>query len=173
MDKVEMLAKIKEDIGDETFKYVMQNGMVKQELEFVDFEEKENKEVPEYVYHYADEFIRERADIMLTPNRINVGDGVTVNLWSDRYAATVIKKTAKSVTVRRDKATLDPNFKPEWIAGGFAGHCVNQDEQSYTYEPNENGELYTFRWSDKYGHYGQPNDLTLSKGRHEFYDYNF
>ena len=29
----------------------------------------------------------------MTPANIQVGDGVTVNLWSDRYAATVIKVT--------------------------------------------------------------------------------
>lgn len=81
----------------------------------------------------------------LTPANIRVGDGVTVNLWSDRYAATVIKVTKSTVTVRRDKATLDPNFKPEWIPGGFAGHCINQDEQKYSYAPDENGAVYTFR----------------------------
>lgn len=78
-----------------------------------------------------------------------------------------------SVTVRRDKATLNPDFKPEWIPGGFAAHCTNQEEQSYTYEPDESGTVYTFRWSNKYQRYGQPGNLSLSKGRHEFYDYNF
>lgn len=51
----------------------------------------------------------------LTPATVKVGDGVTINLWSDRHAATVIKVTAKTVTVRRDKATLNPDFKPEFI----------------------------------------------------------
>ena len=109
----------------------------------------------------------------MTPANIQLGDGVTVNLWSDRYAATVIKVTKSSVTVRRDKATLNPDFKPEWIPGGFAAHCTNQEEQSYTYEPDESGTVYTFRWSNKYQRYGQPGNLSLSKGRHEFYDYNF
>lgn len=109
----------------------------------------------------------------LTPATVKVGDGVTINLWSDRHAATVIKVTAKTVTVRRDKATLNPDFKPEFIAGGFAAHCTNQSEQSYTYEPDEKGEVTTFHWSDKFQRYGQPGNLTLSKGRHEFYDYNF
>lgn len=109
----------------------------------------------------------------LTPATVKVGDGVTINLWSDRHAATVIKVTAKTVTVRRDKATLNPDFKPEFIPGGFAAHCTNQREQSYTYEPDEKGEVTTFHWSDKFQRYGQPGNLTLSKGRHEFYDYNF
>lgn len=109
----------------------------------------------------------------LTPANVKVGDGVTVRLWSDRHAATVIKVTKCSITVQQDKATLDPNFKPEWIVGGFAGHCTNQDEQTYTYERDPNGSIYTFRWSKKYGTYGTPGNLRLMKGRHEFYDYNF
>lgn len=98
---------------------------------------------------------------------------MTICYWSDKHAATVIKKTPFSLTVRRDKATLDPGFKPEWIPGGFAAHCTNQDEQTYTYEPDPDGDVQTFRWSNKYGTYGQPGDLRLIKGRHEFYDYNF
>lgn len=109
----------------------------------------------------------------LTPANVKVGDGVTINLWSDRHAATIIKVTAKTITVQRDKAILDPKFKPDFIPGGFAAHCTNQEEQSYTYEADPNGEVRTFHWSDKYQKYGQPGDLTLSRGRHEFYDYNF
>ena len=110
----------------------------------------------------------------LLPTNVKVGDGVTVNLWTDRYAATVIKKTKCSLTVRRDKAILDPEWKPDWIPGGFAAHCLNNNEQRYiAYEPDETGSIYIFRWSEKYQSYGRPGNLTLSKGRHEFYDYNF
>lgn len=109
----------------------------------------------------------------LTPDTVKTGDGVTVNYWSDRHAATVIKITPKTVMVQRDKAVLNPNFHPEFIPGGFAAHCINQCEQDYTYEPDQNGEILTFHWSDKYQRYGQPGNLTLSKWRHEFYDYNF
>ena len=49
--------------------------------------------------------------------------------------------------------------------------CIR--DRSYTYEPDEKGEVRTFHWSDKFQRYGQPGNLTLSKGRHEFYDYNF
>lgn len=109
----------------------------------------------------------------LTPANAKVGDGATVKLWSDRHAGTIIKVTKKTITIQRDKATLDPSFKPEWIPGGFAGHCTNQDEQTYTYERNEKGETYTLRWSKKYNRYGQPGNLIALKGRREFYDYNF
>ena len=106
---------------------------------------------------------------------VQVGDGVTICLYSDKHAGTVIKRTAKTITVQRDKATLDPNFKPEWIEGGFAGHCTNVHEQSYTYERDENGAITTYRWSDVYGRYCSSGDQSIKivNGRHEYYDYNF
>lgn len=152
--------------------YMLQRNEVIHELDYVKWAE-ENREPSENTYEFAIAKIDEVAGYILCPANVNVGDGVTINLWSDRHAATIIKKTAYSVTVQQDTATLSPDFKPEWIAGGFAGHCVNQDEQTYTYERNPNGRVETFRWSKKYGRYGTPGNPSLSKGRHEFYDYNF
>lgn len=111
----------------------------------------------------------------LSPATVKVGDGATINLYSDRHACTIIKVTKCSITVQYDKATLDPNFKPQWVQGGFAGHCLNQDEQTYTYERNPEGRIETYRWSKKYNRYlgGGDQSISVSKGRHEFYDYNF
>lgn len=103
---------------------------------------------------------------------LGVGDGVTYHLWSDSHACTVIKRTPKTITIQRDKAILSPDFKPEWIPGGFAAHCTNQDEQSYTYERDPGGETVTARWSEKRGGFVYL-DKIVSLGRHEFYDYNF
>lgn len=103
---------------------------------------------------------------------IKVGDGVTVCYYTDRHAYTVIKRTKCTVTIQRDIATLDKNFKPQFIGGGFTGHCINQDEQTYTYEPNPNGFKMVFRWSEKYGQF-RNKSLKLIKGRREFFDYNF
>lgn len=104
---------------------------------------------------------------------VNVGDGVTINYWTDRHAGTVIARTDKSLTIRQDKAILDPNFKPEFIPGGFCGTVINQCEQSYTYEPNENGRIYKAYWSETKGGFYAEKTLRVSRGRHEFYDYNF
>lgn len=107
----------------------------------------------------------------LTPESIKVGDGVTINLYTDRHAATVTRVTKRAVTVRRDKAVLDPDFKPEYAEGST--YCTNASKQAYTYRPDPNGNEFTIYWSEKYRSYGQPDNLTLSKGRHEYYDYNF
>ena len=154
--------------------YIMQNDEIVRTFHGAAEYIREGKtDIAAWAFKEAKEKVALFRERFLTPASIQVGDGVTVNLWSDRYAATVIKVTKSSVTARRDKATLNPDFKPEGIPGGFAAHCTNQDEQTYSYEPDENGTEYTFRWSRKYQRYGQPGNLSLSKGRHEFYDYNF
>ena len=106
----------------------------------------------------------------LVPSNVEVGMGATQILWSDRRAFTIIKKTAKSITIQRDNATK--TFKPEFVTGGFAGHCTNNDDQTYEYEANPNGETVTYRWSEKHQRY-QNNYSSLIGGRHEKYDYNF
>lgn len=109
-------------------------------------------------------------------NQVNlkVGDGVTCRMWSDAHAFTVIKRTAKTITIQQDEAILSKDFKPEIIPGGFAGVCVNMYDQSYTYERNPNGKTYTCRWSDKLGGFKNPlGNGCVCIGRHEFYDYNF
>lgn len=106
---------------------------------------------------------------------IEVGDGVTECLWSDRHAGTVIKRTKTTLTMQYDKATLKPTFKPEFVAGGFGGHCINSEEQEYTYERDENGGIVVFHWSEKFGGWrrGSDQSVRLKRGRHEYYDYNF
>lgn len=154
------------------WEYIKNDGAVRSELDYCMW--KHNKgEFTEKEVEWAYTQLDRLSSVKLTPLDVKVGDGVTVNLWSDRHACTVTKVTKAFVVVQRDKATLDPEFKPEWILGGFAGHCVNQDEQSYTYERDENGQTYKLYWSNRYSRYGQPGSPSLSKGRHEFYDYNF
>jgi len=103
---------------------------------------------------------------------LQVGDGVTVCLWSDRHAGTIIKRTPKTIVIQEDKATLSPDFKPEFSIGGFCAHCTNQSEQSYTYEKDERGSIYTARWSEKRKRF-VCYDKVVMLGRHKFHDYNF
>lgn len=155
-------------------KYIMQDSGIMEDFEFAN-RYLDREEIPMYL-HCMDrigEKIKDFGEHRLTPANAKVGEGATVNLWSDKHAATIIRITKSSITVRLDKAILDPDFKPEIIPGGFAGHCTNQNEQTYKYEPDEKGTEYTFRWSKKFCRYGTPGNPTLSKGRHEFYDYNF
>lgn len=57
---------------------------------------------------------------------VKVGDGATICYYTDRKAATVIAKTAKTITVQEDTATrVDKN--------GMS------DSQAYSYAANPNG----------------------------------
>ena len=84
---------------------------------------------------------------VLTPETAKVGDGATIVLWSDRHACTIVKVTKAFVWVQRDNAVLSGDWKPEWISGGFVGHCVNQHEQEWTYTPDPSGVITKFAWS--------------------------
>lgn len=114
--------------------------------------------------------------------KFQVGDGVSISRYSDMDAGTVVEvsKSGKRVKVQLDKATLSPDFKPEFIIGGFAGHCINQQDQTYTYEIDPDGRIeeFTLRtwrgvkvWTPK----GCTPDgsSAIYHGRRSFHDYNF
>lgn len=100
---------------------------------------------------------------------IKVGDGVTLMMWSDAHAYTVIGRTAKTLKIQRDKATLKPDFKPEFDAF----YCTNNKAQEYDYERDEEGAVVTVRWSEKKQGFYDICGSRITDGRHEFYDYNF
>ncbi len=127
--------------------------------------------------------INEVADAI---SSLSVGDGVAVSLWTDIEAYTIIKKTPTTMTLQEDKAVLCPSFKPEFIPGGFAGHCTNQRGQKYTYEPNPEGAIIKIslrRWKDQNGDERRRWKRTgvhtfeaggdVFFGRRKFHDYNF
>jgi hypothetical protein len=127
--------------------------------------------------------LNERADAI---SALQPGDGVTVSVWSDADAYTIVRATRTRIVAREDSATLDPSFKPEIIPGGFLGHCTNQREQTYSYSPNPQGRLVTVtlrRWRDEEGNERRmwkaagssisARGGSVVPGRHKFHDYNF
>lgn len=103
-----------------------------------------------------------------------VGMGATVRGWSDRdpYEVIAVSPSGKQVTLRAMKAERDPTWQPEWVAGGFAGTVVNQNEQRWIIESDPNGEVIkvNLRKDGQYHHGASP----VSMGRaYRFYDYNF
>jgi hypothetical protein len=77
-----------------------------------------------------------------------VGTGATWNGYSDHYAGTIVKVTAKTIQVQEDRADLLNGFKsgePDALVftpGGFCGHTSGF--QRYTYTPDPEGEIVTF-----------------------------
>jgi hypothetical protein len=130
----------------------------------------------------------DEADSRYVISSFAVGDLVTEHFYTDAHAGRIVevRRGGKEVVMQEDTATLDPEFKPEFIEGGFAGHCVNQGEQRYTYTANPRGSISTFtlrtwrgirvwtRKSNTPGCSNAPNGLNqISHGQRKFYDYNF
>jgi hypothetical protein len=83
-----------------------------------------------------------------------IGDGVSVSVWSDVHAYTVIKKTATTMTLRADRAELTNRDELRFVVGGFAAHCENQEVQCYEYAPEPNGHQVKISlrcWKDEEG----------------------
>lgn len=115
-----------------------------------------------------------------------VGDGATYKIHTDTQPMTIISRTAKSVTVQEDKATLLNGFNSgeadalEFSPGGFCGHTSGR--QRYTFEPNPEGAISKFTrrvlrdgsvtWKIT-GHRTNSPGCTLRAGRSKHFDYNF
>lgn len=97
---------------------------------------------------------------------VKVGDGATINFYSDRHAATVIdvSKNGRVVTVQIDKATrVDDRGMSE--------------SQDYVYERVPDGAIMEFskRKNGRYIRAGESlNGTSLTIGvRSEYYDFSF
>ena len=94
--------------------------------------------------------------------------------WSQTYPYEVIRWVSeKTVEIRQMDAERDPNWKPEWVSGGFAGHCTNQHTQKWIYSSNPEYKVIRMRlrkdgrWYSAYGRHALSNEPRM------FYDYNF
>ena len=95
--------------------------------------------------------------------------------YSDVNPYEVVKVISdKTIEVREMDADRDDTVKLEWVAGGFAGHCVNQHSQKWIIKSNPNNPVIRIRLSKKKGwvnKHGQK--FGLSDKPVKFYDYNF
>jgi hypothetical protein len=112
-----------------------------------------------------------------TIDKFNIEDGATAVYYTDRKAFTILSITEKEIIVQEDTARIDPSYKPNIIAGGFAGHCLNNNEQKWICTPNKDGyiESFTKRKNGKWVRKGSnmSNGTYLVAGKHHFHDYNF
>lgn len=81
--------------------------------------------------------------------------------------------SAKTLEIREMKAERDDTVKLEWVAGGFAGHCVNQRSQKWNITSDTDRQTFRIRlgklgWKDAHGRRFVLNDQPV-----KFYDYNF
>lgn len=106
-------------------------------------------------------------------NEMDVNEHAHIQHYSDVSPCTVVKRTKTTITVRYDKAERDPNWKPEWVVGGFAAHCLNNDEQRWIIEEDPAGEVETFRWHKRDNCFMNTSGEKLLPGWAKHYDYNF
>jgi hypothetical protein len=117
---------------------------------------------------------------------LNIGDGVSVSVWTDIDAYTIVKKTATTITLRGDHQKLANREELRFVSGGFMAHCENQEVQRYEYSPNLDGfeiKITLRRWKDEQGNqrrkWKRANTGTFDNGgnayagRRAFRDYNF
>jgi hypothetical protein len=112
--------------------------------------------------------------VRVTVREFAPGDGATLCMYSDRHACTVIRRTAKTLTLQRDKATLLNGFKSgekdalQFAPGGFFGHTSGT--QRYNYEPDPQGQIFVARLTKRGWRCGCNR---IGAGRSEHYDFNF
>ena len=115
---------------------------------------------------------------------LNVGDGVSVSVWTDIDAYTIVSKTASTITLRCDNAELLNRDELRFDVGGFAAHVTG--EQRYAYTPNPDGHTVKItlrRWTDEEGNerrkWKRAGTRTFEQGgnayagRSKHHDYNF
>jgi hypothetical protein len=95
--------------------------------------------------------------------------------YSDVHPYEVVRKVSdKCLEVRSMKSTLDPEWKPEIVPGGFGGHCVNNYDQKWHTISDTSGRVVRIRkhkngnWKDASG-----NVFKLNHEPIKFSDYNF
>jgi len=94
--------------------------------------------------------------------------------YSDVSPFEIIRKVSdKTVEIRAMNAERDPNWKPDFVAGGFCGTVVNQRDQRWIISSSADAPAVRIRlgkqgWKDANGRRFQLSDEPV-----KFYDYNF
>jgi hypothetical protein len=114
------------------------------------------------------------------------GDRCHYRIGTDVIPCTVhhVAGNRRKLVVIDDDVTIDPAWKEaiQIIPGGFAGHCVNQNEQKWICTPAdpERGGIrrtFTLRKDGFFlmqgARFGDPWAPRLRPGTRRFHDYNF
>lgn len=93
--------------------------------------------------------------------------------FSDVHPFEVVRRVSSScVVLRKMRAELAPDWKPNWIPGGFAGHVTNQDSQRWNYASDPEGEVVRVRFT-KNGWAYKRRSFVMESVPRKFHDYNF
>ena len=91
--------------------------------------------------------------------------------YSQTYPWKATRETRTTITLQKVAVLPDPEWKPDFLPGGFAGHCTNQSEQTWLYG-GLTQEKVTIR-KNKKGAWVHKGVRFMEGVAREFYDYNF
>jgi hypothetical protein len=94
--------------------------------------------------------------------------------YSDVHPCEVVREVSeKTLEVRAMSAERCPTWKPEFVAGGFAGHCVNNIDQRWVYASRPDAPVFRIRWTKRGWRDAHGGQYHLSESPRRFHDYNF
>lgn len=94
--------------------------------------------------------------------------------YSDVNPYEVVREvSAKIIEVRRMAAQLDPTWKPEMHAGGFAAHCSNQHSQRWNITSDEAAPVIRLHLRKDGCFYYKGSKFRREAEPRKFHDYNF
>ena len=79
----------------------------------------------------------------------------------------------KTIEIREMKAERDDSVKMEFVAGGFAGHCVNQRDQKWNISSDDSSPVIRIRLGKRGWKCPHGRRFALSDQPVKYYDYNF
>lgn len=111
----------------------------------------------------------------MKPNN-NLKPYFNLQVGTDSYPFELTGVRANIIAIVRPmSASLSNEWKPNIVHGGFAGHCVNQNEQKWNIKSNSEAEELEIRWSKaKNGWYDKHGARFInSEEPLRFHDFNF
>jgi hypothetical protein len=94
--------------------------------------------------------------------------------YSDVNPFEIVRRISdKTIEIRSMKAERDPDWKMEFVPGGFFGTVVNQSSQEWVIKSDPNGRVVRIRLGKRGWKDAHRNRYELSDEPVKFYDFNF
>ena len=94
--------------------------------------------------------------------------------WSEVYPYEVVRAISPiTLEIRQMDTERHPDWHPDFIPTGFAGHCTNQSEQKWIYKSNPDHPCIRIRHSKNGGWVHKGRKFRLADEPCYFHDYNF